>query len=82
VDFSEEMVALAQKLHPNIDFQVGDACALSFGDSEFSAAMMNFGILHLAQPMASPELAAPQGSPAPFAASHLQSLFMPSLASP
>jgi SAM-dependent methyltransferase len=50
VDFAEEMVALAQKLHPNIDFQVGDAGALSFGDSEFGAAVMNFGILHFAQP--------------------------------
>lgn len=50
VDFAEEMVTLAQRLHPDIDFQVGDASALTFGDSEFSAAVMNFGILHLAQP--------------------------------
>ena len=50
VDFSEAMVAMARKLHPAIDFQVGDAEALCFPDSQFATAVMNFGILHLAQP--------------------------------
>jgi SAM-dependent methyltransferase len=50
IDFSEAMVAIARKLHPHIDFQVGDAEALNFGDGEFDRAVMNFGILHLAQP--------------------------------
>lgn len=50
VDFSESMVALARKLHPGIDFRAGDAEALLFGDAEFDRAVMNFGILHLAQP--------------------------------
>ena len=50
IDFSESMVALARKLHPGIDFRVGDAEALAFGDGELDRAVMNFGILHLAQP--------------------------------
>ncbi len=50
IDFSEAMVALARKLHPTIDFQIGDAEALAFGDAHFGTVVMNFGILHLAQP--------------------------------
>jgi SAM-dependent methyltransferase len=50
IDFSDAMVALAQKLHPGIDFRVGDALALDFEDAAFDRAVMNFGILHLAQP--------------------------------
>ncbi|HXU21452.1 MAG TPA: methyltransferase domain-containing protein [Verrucomicrobiae bacterium] len=50
VDFSGAMVAMARKLHPTIDFQIGDAEALAFGDAQFGTAVMNFGILHLAQP--------------------------------
>ncbi len=50
VDFSEAMVAMARKLHPVIDFQMGDAEALAFRDAQFGTAVMNFGILHLAQP--------------------------------
>lgn len=50
VDFSVAMVAMARKLHPTIDFQIGDAEALGFSDAQFGTAVMNFGILHLAQP--------------------------------
>jgi len=50
IDFSEAMVAMARKLHPGIEFQIGDAEAMSFEDSTFDRAVMNFGILHLAQP--------------------------------
>jgi SAM-dependent methyltransferase len=50
IDFSEAMVAMARKLNPGIEFQVGDAEALSFQDAAFDRAVMNFGILHLAQP--------------------------------
>jgi SAM-dependent methyltransferase len=50
IDFSEAMVAMARKLHPGIEFQVGDAEALKFKDAAFDRAVMNFGILHLAQP--------------------------------
>lgn len=50
IDFSEAMVAMARKLSPGIEFQIGDAEALSFRDAAFDRAVMNFGILHLAQP--------------------------------
>jgi SAM-dependent methyltransferase len=50
IDFSDAMVLLARKLHPGIDFRVGDALALDFEDAAFDRAVMNFGILHLAQP--------------------------------
>ncbi len=52
VDFSESMIALARRNFPQIDFQLGDAEALSFENASFEAAVMNFGILHLAQPEA------------------------------
>jgi SAM-dependent methyltransferase len=52
IDFSEAMVAMARRLHPEIEFQVGDAEALSFGNAAFDRAAMNFGILHLSQPEA------------------------------
>lgn len=52
VDFSESMVTLARRNFPEINFQLGDAEALSFADGSFDAAVMNFGILHLAQPEA------------------------------
>ncbi len=52
IDFSEEMVALARRIHPGIDFRHGDAEALPFAHASFDAAVMNFGILHLARPEA------------------------------
>lgn len=50
VDFSQSMVTLARRNFPQIDFQLGDAEALAFADGSFDAAVMNFGILHLARP--------------------------------
>jgi len=50
VDFSAAMVADAQRRHPGIDFREGDAEQLPFGNGLFDAAVMNFGILHLARP--------------------------------
>jgi SAM-dependent methyltransferase len=50
VDFSPQMVAQAQRLHPGIDFREGDAERLPLGNGLFDAAAMNFGILHLGQP--------------------------------
>jgi SAM-dependent methyltransferase len=44
------MLAKAKRLHPTLNFSLGDAEQLPFGDSEFDAVVMNFGILHLAQP--------------------------------
>jgi len=50
IDFSAPMVARARELNAAVEFQEGDAEALSFPDASFDAAVMNFGILHLARP--------------------------------
>jgi SAM-dependent methyltransferase len=50
IDFSAPMVARARELNPAVEFQEGDAEALSFPDTSFDAVVMNFGILHLARP--------------------------------
>lgn len=51
IDISEAMISKAREKFPRgIDFRVGDAEALPFGDAEFDVVAMNFGILHLAQP--------------------------------
>ena len=50
VDFSSEMVALAGRRYPAIDFREGDAEALAFPDASFDAVTINFGVLHLERP--------------------------------
>jgi ubiquinone/menaquinone biosynthesis C-methylase UbiE len=50
VDFSSEMVDLAGRLYPGIQFQEGDAESLAFADGSFDAVAINFGVLHLARP--------------------------------
>src|SRR5262245_2298552 len=50
VDFSTAMVAEAQRRNPAIEFREGDAEQLPFGNDLFDAAVVNFGILHLARP--------------------------------
>jgi SAM-dependent methyltransferase len=50
VDFSESMIEKARRLYPEIDFRIDDVERLSFSEGEFEAAVMNFGILHLARP--------------------------------
>jgi ubiquinone/menaquinone biosynthesis C-methylase UbiE len=50
VDFSAAMIAQAQRAVPRVDFREGDAEQLPFGHGVFDAAVMNFGILHLARP--------------------------------
>jgi SAM-dependent methyltransferase len=50
VDFSTAMLAEARRHHPRIDFQAGDAEALSFPDASFDAVVMSFGLLHLGRP--------------------------------
>ena len=50
VDFSRAMVAEAQRHYPDVEFREGDAEQLPFGNGLFDAAVMNFGILHLARP--------------------------------
>ena len=50
LDFSSSMVKLARSQNPEIEFREGDAEALPFPDGSFDAVVMNFGMLHLAQP--------------------------------
>jgi ubiquinone/menaquinone biosynthesis C-methylase UbiE len=50
IDFSPAMVTQAQKLHPGLAIQQGDAEALPFPDHNFNAVTCNFGILHFSQP--------------------------------
>src|SRR3954471_4997546 len=50
VDFSSEMVALAARRYPRLEFAEGDAEALAFADRSFDAVAINFGVLHLARP--------------------------------
>src|SRR4051794_39514329 len=50
VDFSSAMIAQARQIYPDVDFREGDAENLPFAVETFDAAVMNFGILHLARP--------------------------------
>ena len=50
VDISESMVELASRLHPQIEFRVGNAEDLPFPDNSFDAVVGNFVTLHLARP--------------------------------
>jgi SAM-dependent methyltransferase len=52
IDFSPEMVAQARLRHPGLEFLEGDAEALAFPTEHFDALVMNFGLLHLANPEA------------------------------
>ena len=44
------MIAAARARNPDIEFREGDAEQLPLSDDSFDAAVMNFGILHLARP--------------------------------
>ncbi len=50
VDFSAEMLREARSRHPGVDFRENDAEKLSFANGAFDAVVMNFGMLHLAEP--------------------------------
>lgn len=50
MDFAAAMVAQASRLHPDVAFRVGDAEALPFPDAAFDAVVINFGVLHFADP--------------------------------
>ena len=50
IDFSAPMVTHARAFNPTVEFQEGDAEAISFPDCNFDAVVMNFGMLHLARP--------------------------------
>jgi SAM-dependent methyltransferase len=50
LDFSQEMIAIAQKMFPRISFRAGDAQNLPFADASFDRVLANFALLHVAQP--------------------------------
>src|SRR5436190_193471 len=50
LDFSAEMIAIAKKMSPKIEFCQGDAQGLSFPGATFDRVIANFALLHLAQP--------------------------------
>src|ERR1043166_1722831 len=50
IDFSPRMVVQARRIYPGVEFREGDAENLAFAAEKFDAAVMNFGILHLARP--------------------------------
>ncbi len=47
VDLSPGMVAEAGRLHPDLEFRVGDLCDLPADDGEFAAAAVLYAIIHL-----------------------------------
>ena len=50
VDLADEMVALARRSYPGVEFRRGDAHRLPFSDGSFDAAVGNFVVLHLGRP--------------------------------
>jgi SAM-dependent methyltransferase len=50
IDFSSSMIASARDANPSLDFREGDAENLEFEEASFDAVVMNFGMLHLADP--------------------------------
>jgi SAM-dependent methyltransferase len=50
IDFSEQMVTIAQQMFPGISFICGDAQHLPFDAGSFDRVLINFGLLHVAKP--------------------------------
>jgi len=50
LDFSGEMVAIAQKMFLEIEFCEGDAQNLPFSDVTFDRVLANFALLHVSDP--------------------------------
>lgn len=50
LDFASAMVEQASRFNPDVAFRTGDAEALPFEDASFDAVVINFGILHFADP--------------------------------
>jgi SAM-dependent methyltransferase len=50
MDFSREMVGIAKRMFPPIEFREGDAQKLPFADETFDRVLANFALLHLTSP--------------------------------
>jgi SAM-dependent methyltransferase len=50
LDFSKEMIAIAKKMFPHLEFREGDAQNLPFADGTFDRVVASFALLHLAEP--------------------------------
>jgi ubiquinone/menaquinone biosynthesis C-methylase UbiE len=50
IDFSDNMVAIAKQMFPEIEFVQGDAHHLPFKNGTFDRVLMNFGLLHVSNP--------------------------------
>ena len=51
LDFSPQMLEIARRAHPAIEFLEGDALNLPFEDSTFDASTIAFGLRNLADPI-------------------------------
>jgi demethylmenaquinone methyltransferase/2-methoxy-6-polyprenyl-1,4-benzoquinol methylase len=51
LDFSAQMLEIARRDHPGIDFLEGDALNLPFDDASFDASTIAFGLRNLADPV-------------------------------
>lgn len=46
-DYSEAFISLARELHPTLDFQVQNACALTYTDRQFDIVISGCCLLHI-----------------------------------
>jgi demethylmenaquinone methyltransferase/2-methoxy-6-polyprenyl-1,4-benzoquinol methylase len=51
LDFSPQMLEIARRDHPELEFVEGDALTLPFDDASFDAATIAFGLRNLADPV-------------------------------
>jgi demethylmenaquinone methyltransferase/2-methoxy-6-polyprenyl-1,4-benzoquinol methylase len=51
LDFSQQMLEVARREHPRIEFIEGDALKLPFDDGTFDVATIAFGLRNLAEPI-------------------------------
>ncbi|MHB8612284.1 MAG: bifunctional demethylmenaquinone methyltransferase/2-methoxy-6-polyprenyl-1,4-benzoquinol methylase UbiE [Candidatus Dormibacteraceae bacterium] len=51
LDFSPQMLEIARREHPGLEFIKGDALKLPFGDATFDASTISFGLRNLADPV-------------------------------
>jgi demethylmenaquinone methyltransferase / 2-methoxy-6-polyprenyl-1,4-benzoquinol methylase len=51
VDFSQGMIDVGRRKHPSITFALADASQLPFGDGEFDAVTISFGLRNIEDPL-------------------------------